>query len=492
MSFPTITSEAWRAQVEKELAGKPFEKTLVHETIEGLSIAPLYTEAPALPRVLGDGAPFRVCMRHGDDATAAAIHEDLEGGADALWLTEAAARALPAQLPPHVRRLVDEGERAARIDDVPVSLVSTIDAHTRGADATFEIALALAGVAARLRASEKPLLVRAAVGRDTFVELCKLRALRLCVRKLLTAANAPARSLTLHAVASSRTLAARDPWVNMLRVTTEVFAAVLGGADWVTPLAFDDALDAPSALGRRVARNTGHVLREESGLGRVVDPGAGSYYLDALTDALAREAWERFRAIEREGGIDAPGAVASIERRLEETRAARAAAIAKRKMPVLGVSEFANLGEKLPSAPRHDATAALRDDAPFEALRAKLEAKPPSVLLVTVGEPAEARPRVSFMKALFATVGVAAKEATLAEARARGCDVACLCGSDEAYAKGAVGAATELASAGVRRLALAGRPGALEGELRGAGVQAFVFLGADVISALDALLRVSP
>jgi methylmalonyl-CoA mutase len=207
------------------------------------------------------------------------------------------------------------------------------------------------------------LLVRVAAGRDTFLELCKLRALRLTLRKVL-AAMGDASPLSIHAVTSARTITARDPWVNMLRVTTQVFAAVLGGADLVTPLPFDEALSTPSALGRRVARNTGHILREESGLGRVVDPGAGSYALDALTDALAREAWERFREIERQGGTEA--AAAFVEARLSATRDARRRAIAARKLPVLGVTDFANRGESLPSAPRVDATSPLRDESAFE------------------------------------------------------------------------------------------------------------------------------
>jgi methylmalonyl-CoA mutase len=74
----------------------------------------------------------------------------------------------------------------------------------------------------------------------------------------------------------------------MLRTTTQVFAAILGGADQITPSAFDDELSAQSELGKRVAQNTGLVLEHESSLGRVVDPAAGSYYLDTLTDQLAR------------------------------------------------------------------------------------------------------------------------------------------------------------------------------------------------------------
>jgi methylmalonyl-CoA mutase len=491
--FPKVLPSAWRAQVEKELAGKPFEKTLVHQTLEGLPVAPLYMEAPPVPRVLGGGAPFRVCMRHGPDATEAEILEDLDGGADALWasegLPETAAKALLSRPPPHVLVLLDRAEHACSLGGAAASLVSTLAFHDQGADACDEIALALATTVARLPLGERPLVVRVGVGRDTFVELCKLRALRIGLRKVLAASGEAAAPLSIHAVASSRTMAARDPWVNMLRVTTETFAAVIGGADLVTPLPFDDALSSRSAQARRVARNTGHVLREESGLGRVVDAGAGSYYLDTLTNLLARDGWERFRAIQREGGVDAAIASGAVADRIALTARTRHDAIARRRVPVLGVSEFANLDEALPSPPRGDASAT-RDAAPFETLRAKLEGKPRDVLLVAVGAPAGSRPRVAYARALFATVGVKAKEASAAEALGAVPDVVCLCGSDEGYAEHAVSLATELREAGTRRIALAGRPGALEAPLREAGVSAFVFLGCNVIATLATLLEV--
>lgn len=493
--FPKVTPETWRAHVERELAGKAFDKALVHQTIEGIAIAPLYTEAPALPRVLGAGAPFRVCMRHGSDTTEALLLEDLDGGADALWLTRAAAKKLPAKRSPHLLVVIDDDEDDATcaIDDATVGLVSTLDVHARGADACDEIAIALSTAVARLGERRRPLLVRVAVGRDTFVELCKLRALRLDLRKLLSAAGEASLPLTIHAVASARTVAARDPWVNMLRVTTESFAAVLGGADLVTPLPFDEALSSPSAIGRRVARNTGHVLREESGLGRVVDPGAGSYYLDAQTDAMARDAWERFRAIERVGGIAKAISNGFIEERLASSRRARHDAIAKRKMPVLGLSEFANLDETLPSAPRVEDASELRDGGAFERLRARAEALPKErteVLLATLGPLAESRARVGFARTFFAAGGLRVRELHEGE-RAPAGALACLCGSDERYAEGAARRARALREDGCRHVLLAGRPGALEAELSGAGVDGYLYVGCDLVATLSPLLEVA-
>ena len=95
----------------------------------------------------------------------------------------------------------------------------------------------------------------------------------------------------------------RDPWVNMLRGTAETFAAAIGGADTISVVPFDDAVGESEALARRIARNTQHVLREESYLDRVDDPAAGSFAFEQLTDGIAREAWAELQDIEGAGGM---------------------------------------------------------------------------------------------------------------------------------------------------------------------------------------------
>src|SRR3954452_11686403 len=96
-----------------------------------------------------------------------------------------------------------------------------------------------------------------------------------------------------------------DPWVNMLRTTVACFAAGVGGADVVTVQPFDAALGLPDAFSRRIARNTQSLLVEEGSLARVFDPGGGSWYVESLTDELARAAWDWFTEIERAGGLAA-------------------------------------------------------------------------------------------------------------------------------------------------------------------------------------------
>ena len=330
------------------------------------------------------------------------------------------------------------------------------------------------------------------VGRDTFGEICKLRAARVLWHKVLAASGAPNEPPPpIHAVASKRTQAQHDPWVNMLRVTTEMFAAIIGGAQMVTPRPFDDQLTSVSPLGRRVARNTVLVLRDESHLGRVVDAAGGSYYVESRTDALAREAWRRFSAIEKDGGIATLVRSGALRARLDAAWRKRVSHLAKRKEPVLGVSEFAHVGEKLPAAPiptpplpTSSALVEHRDAEIFEALRARIEAEPRDVMLLALGPPAEHRGRIGYSAGLFSTAGIRTRESTSPE-RA---DVAVICGSDERYMSEAANTARVLKSFGVKKVVLAGRPGVLESELRAAGVDAFVFVGCNALATLEELL----
>lgn len=559
MEFRPVTFADWRAQVEKELGGRSFEAALVHEALEHIRIAPLYTEGPLTERAPRHVStrPFRICMH----TSASDLAADVEGGADAVWveLHDAVAHAsVAAQTfvivdvgnvvsPEYVdhsvvtlAKVLTSGfalnlHPLARCDRGHVSsshfeeelrilkhlagcsderastatvLVSTLPYHDAGADAADELAIALstgvryldvlleAGLSPERAARQ--IAVQVAAGRDTFVELCKMRALRVCWEKLLAAVgvtNAP--PLLVHAVCSSRTLTMHDPWVNMLRVTTQMFSAILGGADLITPNTFDqNSGGAPSTRARRVARNTGLILREESFLGKVADPAGGSYYFDTLTDALAREAWQRFRALEREGGITAALETGRLSARLEALSRDWLARIAKRKVPILGVSEFANLDETLPN-PYHrtasalrpaDAWALHRDAAAFELLRAYADAldKPVEALLITLGPFAESRARAGFAAGLFAAGGIRTRESTTDEKAA----IACICGTDERYAAEAVSRAQALKALGCPRVLLAGRPGKLEAQLREAGVDGFIFVGCDVVAVLSEILGV--
>ncbi len=526
--------DAWKA-----LLDVPIEKLVAH-TPEGIAVQPLYVAGPAPALRPGTGT-FGVCMR----SDAAHVAEDLDGGADAVWVDtmDVEAMRIATRRGAHVvtewnwtaKPTGSDGPTADPDADEPAAMhlwngldplagamggaieprivdakflrvlvpiadtlanplarsvrVSSLPHHEAGADAADELALMMSTMVAYLRAltsdarfdnerAAAQLWFQIAVGRDTFGELCKLRALRVMCAKVFAAAGIAAAPPPVHAVCSTRTQARRDPWVNMLRVSTEVFAAALAGADLVTPLPFDG-----SAHARRVARNTALVLREESHLGRVIDPAGGAYYIETRTDELARLAWARFTQLERDGGIVRAIASGSLRARLDAAWATRAAAIAKRKEPVLGVSEFANPGE--PATPAQP-IAGHRDAEAFEALRDRVT--PRSVVLVTLGPPSEHRARAGFASALFAVAGLAAREVPAGVELGPAPDVACICGSDADYVAHAVELASELHTLGARKIVLAGKPGVLERELRAAGVHAFIFAGGDALAMLGEIL----
>jgi methylmalonyl-CoA mutase len=182
----------------------------------------------------------------------------------------------------------------------------------------------------------------------------------------------------------------------------------------------------------------------------------------------------------------------ALRARLDAAWVRKATQLAKRKESILGVSEFANVSEKLPAAPIPTAPAPVepaliehRDAETFEALRARIESTPRrDVMLLALGPPSEYRARTGYSAGLFSTVGVRPRESTVTEYA----DVVVICGSDERYATEAAGAVQALKLAGTKKIVLAGRPGALETELREAGVDAFVFVGCDVLATLEEIL----
>lgn len=408
--------------------------------------------------------------------------------------------------------------RSIRVDARPV--------HEAGGTEAQEIAAALASGIFYLRALGDAGLAPAdaaetiefsiAVGPDVLIEAAKLRALRLTWARVLQASNVAAekRGARIHAVTSRRMMTVYDSHSNILRGTTATFAAAIGGAQAITTLPFTDAIACPTPFARRVARNTQLVLMEESRLGHVADPAGGSWFVEKLTRELAELAWTKMQAIEAAGGIVAALKSGVLQKEIADARVKREAAIARRKETVTGVTDFPLLGVEPPAveaaafksskpAPglsaadvKAEALAPIRWAAPFEALRARAEAKDAKVFFANLGALAEFTPRSNFARNAFAAGGVAAIEPEAAYAnldalsaafKQSGARVAVLTGTDAGYAEKAQDAARGLKSAGASWVVLAGKPGEAEAGLRGAGVDQFVFVGQDILAELKTL-----
>lgn len=344
---------------------------------------------------------------------------------------------------------------------------------------------------------------RIGVTADQFTTIAKLRAARQAWARITSVAGAPAVQRQ-HAVTADVMFTRYDPWVNLLRGTTACFAAAAGGADAITVTPFDARREpAGTSMGRRLSRNTQSILALESNIGKVVDPGGGSWYVESLTEQLAEAAWAWFQQIEAAGGIVAALQAGTVQQRIATTWAARRARLATRKDPLTGLSEFPDIDENLPAlAGDSSPTAAgtlpkVRYADGFEALRDRARGlRAPSVFLANLGPVAVHTARATFAKNLFEVAGIraigtdgfATAEAVANAFRADGSRIACICSSDAVYAEQAVAAAAALKAAGAHRVYLAGNPGDRRDEYVAAGIDEFVFMGVDAEAILGAAL----
>ena len=238
--------------------------------------------------------------------------------------------------------------------------------HDGGASAVQELAFALAtGVEYLRELAERGVDVNVAaprirmafsLGGNLFMEIARLRAARLLWSRAVAAFGGAesAQKLALHGRTSRFNKTAFDPYVNMLRVTTEAFSAVMGGCDSLHVGAFDEIMREPDEFSRRISRNVHTVLREESGLDRTADPAGGSYYVEWLTDAIAREAWSLFQRVEKEGGMYAALCNGFPQSEIGRVAGKRAANTASRRDRIVGINMYANMKEKRISVPTVD------------------------------------------------------------------------------------------------------------------------------------------
>jgi methylmalonyl-CoA mutase len=231
--------------------------------------------------------------------------------------------------------------------------LATLDSrpfHEAGASEVQELAALLASAAWWLGAlDDKGMPPRMAlssfdaalsVDRDQLLSIAKLRALRLLWARLAELCGAAPARLPIHAETSRRMLTRADPHTNILRSTIAAFAAAVGGADSIAVVPFTDPLGVADRNARAIARNTQHLLLEESHLFRVADPAAGSGGIEALTEALAESAWREFQAIEAEGGILTSLQTSAFPARIAEARNALVAEVTSGARPLVGATVF--------------------------------------------------------------------------------------------------------------------------------------------------------
>lgn len=400
-------------------------------------------------------------------------------------------------------------------------------AHAAGASEAQELGYVLAsgvhylramvGAGMPMDAARGQISFHLAADADQFLTIAKFRALRILWARVEQACGLTAAPIQVFAQSAWRMMTRTDPWVNILRANLGAFGAVMGGADVVSLLPFTLALGLPDALARRIARNAQLVLQAEAHLAVVADPTLGSGAFEALTQEMCTAGWHEFQALEAHKGIVEALKSGDFAHRVAAVAHSRAQAIATRREPLTGTSEFAFVGQPevavlraspLPVAMHPVASAHLaphRVSEPFEALRlrAAAMATPPKVLLVNLGSLAEYGPRNAFAKPFFAAGGIGFDEAPdvaspveadgLREltkaAIASGAALACICGTDAAYAHDVAPIAKALRDAGLS-VFVAGRGGAHEAEWREAGIREFIHVGSNLLEIAEAALNI--
>ncbi|MBD1204372.1 MAG: methylmalonyl-CoA mutase [Rhodobacteraceae bacterium] len=251
-----------------------------------------------------------------------------------------------------------------------------------------------------------------AIGMNFFMEAAKLRAARMLWHRIMEgfgAKKASSLMLRTHCQTSGVSLQEQDPYNNVIRTAYEAMAAVLGGTQSLHTNALDEAIALPTEFSARIARNTQLILQEETGVTKVIDPLAGSYYVEALTAQLAEEAWTLMEEVEAMGGMTKAVATGMPKLRIEESAARRQAMIDRGEEVIVGVNKYRkdkeepidfldidNMAVREAQVARLKATRAARDEGRAQAALAELTRRAGSSgnLLEAAVEAARARATV--------------------------------------------------------------------------------------------------
>ncbi|PID87767.1 MAG: methylmalonyl-CoA mutase small subunit [Bacteroidia bacterium] len=340
-----------------------------------------------------------------------------------------------------------------------------------------------------------------AAGSNYFMEIAKMRAARLLWANILKTFGVEEEHcrMYVHSSTCDWNKTAYDMYVNVLRTTTEGMSAILGGADSLTINPLDSALRSPDDFSERIARNIQILLKEESGFDKIIDPAAGSYYIENLTDSIIENSWSLFLETEKNGGFTDSFHKGNIKSSIETVAQKRDLYIAQRREILLGTNQYANLNEEikdleLKSTPATDKTLRkYRGGEAFETLRQSTEksGKRPKVFMFTMGNLAMRKARAGFSANFFACAGyeiidnlgfatveegVKAWEKTQAE-------IVVICSSDDEYAEIAPPIFEQLKDKTI--VVIAGYPKNSVEMLQQIGIKHFIHVKVNVLDTLQ-------
>jgi len=411
-------------------------------------------------------------------------------------------------------------EKAVELPLFRVLTVHGVNFNNAGATAVEELAFALAQgneYLAKLTDAglsiddvAKRMKFKFGVGSSYFVEIAKVRAARTLWAKMVTQYQPKEQTscqMQIHAETSGWNKTAYDPYVNMLRTTTEGMSAAIAGVDSMTIRPFNDIYEDATVFSERLARNQQIILKEESYFDKIIDPSAGSYYIEQLTDSIAEAAWKIFLEIEDKGGYVEAFKQGFIQSMLKETAQKRDMAIATRRENLLGTNQFPNFSEiaddfvtperlvveqKVAENTIAEPIHLYRGAEAFELMRLKTDraVKRPKAFMLTYGNLTMRKARAQFSCNFFACAGFevvdnngfeTAQEGVKAAQEANA-NIIVLCSSDEEYAELAPQVKEMVKEDTI--VVVAGYPKAIMEDLKAKGIEHFIHVKSNVLEDL--------
>ncbi len=427
---------------------------------KGKDTTPLLEVAPQLVETLKDYPNLRCIMVHSDTLNNAGAYIVQELGYALAWGNE------------YLQQLVDAG----------------VDVDTAAKSIKFYMG----------------------ISENYFMEIAKFRAARLLWAQIVKQYEPKcdcACKMIINATTSTYNQTLFDSYVNLLRSQTEAMSAALGGVHSMVVAPFDGVYEKPTDFSERIARNQQLLIKEESHFDRIVDPSAGSYYIEHLTDALAQEAWKIFLKVEEEGGFLQAVKNGTVQDDINATNVKRHGDAAKRKEFILGTNQFPNFTEKSEGKRALNAACCCHGgehscEAPFKKLETTRlaadfedlrihteESKVPTAFMLTIGNLAMRQARAQFSCNFLACAGYkvidnlgfkTVEEGVDAALEAKA-DIVVICSSDDEYAEYAIPAFKYLN--GRAMFVVAGAPACME-DLKAAGIENFIHVRCNVLETL--------
>ncbi len=342
-----------------------------------------------------------------------------------------------------------------------------------------------------------------------FMEIAKFRAARMLWANIVKGYNPEkncACKMQIHAETSRWNQTVYDPYVNMLRGTTEAMSATIGGVQSLEVVPFDASFGTPTEFSKRIARNVELLLKHESHFDQVVDPAGGSYYIENLTQSIAAEAWKLFLEIEAKGGYTEAYKAGFIVERVNASAVAKDKNIATRRQILLGANQYPNFTEVAPeeiaaasvtrAAAEGNVLTPYRGAMAFEEMRLHVDrsGKQPKAFMLTCGSLAMARARAQFSCNFFACAGIRVQDNTFFKSVEEGvqaaldskAEIVVVCASDDDYAT--VAPQVKELLGGKAILVVAGAP-ACTPELEAQGITNFINVKSNVLETLKFYLK---